>query len=262
MVQSLNRSCPLCNSSSRSEKKSVRRYTIVACDNCGFLYVANPEPNTVSEEDVDISKARHTAVPQPRRRHHYIKRLIERKFKGTADLLEVGAGYGALGKLLEKYGHSYVGFEPSETRATVASNDGVDVIEGYYRVEAVDRQFDAAILDNVIEHVLEPKQLLQDVYEALKPDGVVIVIVPSRYDLRRLHPGWNDKHFWIPESHVNFFKPNDLRRLYSTIGLHMHPFPSKAFGTKHKKDILFRLKARVETAGIFPASLYTYGSTD
>lgn len=262
MSSNHGRLCPICDSKNRTEEKSVEGFSIVSCDVCGFLYVGNPRRNTASEKNVELSEARHTVVPPPRRRHHYIKRFLDLKFDSTVDLLEIGAGYGALGKLLMNTGHEYVGFEPSKTRATVASNEGIEVIEGYYQAEAVDQQFDATILDNVIEHVLKPKQLLKEVRKTLKPNGVIIIIVPSRYDLRRLHPKWNDEHFWIPNSHVNFFRPSDLEKLYSTIGFQMHPLPPRTFGTKYHKDILFGVKGTLELMGIYPASLYTYGISD
>ena len=39
--------------------------------------------------------------------------------------------------------------------------------------------FDSAILDNVLEHVADPRRLLDDTHRVLKPDGVVLVGVPG-----------------------------------------------------------------------------------
>lgn len=260
MTSHFDRCCPLCKSGSRKIKKSVDSYTIVSCEDCGFLYVANPNKNTVSEEDTNPENMRHTSIPSPRRRHHYIRRLIEMKYDCGAKVLEVGAGYGALGKLLEGNGHQYIGFEPSQIRATVASDGGVNIIDDFYDPEVLEQDYDAVVLDNVLEHVLNPVQLLQDASKSLNTNGIAIVIVPSRYDLRRLHPGWNSSHFWIPRAHINFFRPNDLQEVYSKSMLNMNPFPADVFSMETRKDQLFSLKSTVEKLGIYPASLYTYGS--
>ena len=39
--------------------------------------------------------------------------------------------------------------------------------------------FDSAILDNVLEHIVDPRRLLEDTHRVLKPDGVVLVGVPG-----------------------------------------------------------------------------------
>lgn len=39
--------------------------------------------------------------------------------------------------------------------------------------------FDSAILDNVLEHVADPRRLLDETHRVLKPDGVVLVGVPG-----------------------------------------------------------------------------------
>lgn len=262
MTVQFDRSCPLCSCSSQKVKKSIDGYTIVSCEHCSFLYVANPDESTVSEGDTNPEDIRHTSIPSPRRRHHYICRLIEMKYGGGAKVLEVGAGYGALGKLLKGNGHHYTGFEPSQVRATVASDGGVNVIDDFYDPEVLEQDHDVVVLDNVLEHVLNPVELFKDASKSLGTNGITIVIVPSRYDLRRLHPGWNSSQFWIPQAHINFFRPTDLQKVYSIADMQMNPFPTRTFGTKKRKDKLFSLKSTVEKLEVYLGSLYTYGSKE
>ncbi len=261
MAHELNRKCPLCDSDSRSVKKFFNEYTVVACDQCGFLYVGNPASTTTSEDNVDLDDARYKSIPEPKRRHHYTVNLLDKQFGSGAKVLEIGAGYGPLGKLLNEKGYQYTGFEPSEVRTTVAAKEGVNIVNDTYDADSVAETYDAVVLDNVIEHVRHPKKILYDATINLKKTGIIIVIVPSRYDLRRIHPGWNKSEFWIPHAHINFFRPHDLKRLYDAVGLKMQPFPSKVFGMTNMKDRIFTLKALVEKSGWYPASLYTFGSS-
>ena len=259
MTRDLERICPLCNSDYRTIKKFFENYTVVSCDKCGLLYVADPDRATTSEKSVELSNARHTSVPSPERRHHYILNLVKMRFGDRAQILEIGAGYGPLGKLLQDRGYEYLGFEPSEVRAEVATDEGINIINKIHDPCYVNDKYDVIVLDNVIEHVRHPKEVFNNAKSNLKRGGIIITIVPSRYDLRRLHPKWNDKHFWIPDAHINFFRPSDLERLYNSTGFKMRPFPLKAFGCSAKKDFLFSIKALVEKSKWYPGSLYTFG---
>ncbi|WP_083858623.1 class I SAM-dependent methyltransferase [Natrialba chahannaoensis] len=255
-----DRDCPLCRSTSKTAAKQYEGSAIGTCDRCGFLYVLNPESDTASESQTEIDQARHTTIPAPRRRHYYISNLIEQTVGKGAEVLEVGSGYGGLGKLLEKNQHTYLGFEPSDIRSKIASEGGLDVIDSIFDPSKVDQSFDAIVIDNVLEHVLNPTELITDAAEVVSDEGIVIVIVPSRYDLRRLHPGWNDDNFWIPAAHINFFRPTDLRRVYSKAGLRMIPFPCSSIEGKQSKDVLFKAKSLIDSTGYYPLSLYTYGT--
>ncbi|WP_084568967.1 class I SAM-dependent methyltransferase [Halostagnicola larsenii] len=254
------RDCPLCRSSERSLSNQYNGYSIGTCDKCGFLYVFDPGEDTASEANAEIEHARHTKIPEPRKRHQYISNLIEMSCGSNVDVLEIGSGYGGLGKLLEKKDHTYVGFEPSNIRADIATEGGLNVIDKVFEPAEVDQAFDVVVIDNVLEHVLNPLELIIDAASVIKDTGIVIVIVPSRRDLRRLHPNWNDTHFWIPDVHINFFRPMDLNRLYARSGLSMTPFPPSAFEIGTMKDLLFRFKASIEYFDYYPLSLYTYGS--
>lgn len=234
--------------------------SVVTCDQCGFLFVLDPKDSTVSESDISKTEARHTLIPTPRNRHYYIKKLIEERIGPTSSVLEIGAGYGALGKLLDHHGHNYLGFEPSTVRADIATEGGIDVVPAVYDPSEVDETFEAIVIDNVLEHVENPRTVVEQAVSSLDENGIVIVIVPSRRDLRRLHPQWNESNFWVPNVHINFFRLKDLERLYSVTGLQMKPFPPTSFGLQEPKDIAFTLKSLVEQCGIYPLSLYTYGT--
>lgn len=259
MTQNLNRSCPLCDSNDRTARKFFENNTVVSCDRCGFLYVADINETTASEEDVELSNARHTGVPSPERRHYYVLNLVKRRCGNNARVLEIGAGYGPLGKLLQDNGFQYIGFEPSGVRASVAKNEGVNIINEIHHPSRVDERYDAIVLDNVIEHVRDPRYIINNARKNLKKDGIIITIVPSRHDLRRLHPGWNNENFWIPEAHINFFRPDDLEQLYNLTDFKMKPFPFQVFGSSEVKDHLFSAKSIIEKFGWYPASLYTFG---
>ena len=43
-----------------------------------------------------------------------------------------------------------------------------------------DLSYDSVVLDNVLEHIAEPRPLLEEIRRVLVPDGVVVIGVPGR----------------------------------------------------------------------------------
>lgn len=64
-----------------------------------------------------------------------------------------------------------------------------------------EESFDSVLLDNVLEHILEPQSLLDEIRRVLKPGGTIIVGVPNRlgYDSDSDH-----KIFYDEEKLVDF----------------------------------------------------------
>jgi SAM-dependent methyltransferase len=48
-----------------------------------------------------------------------------------------------------------------------------------HRLPFDDQEFDSAVLDNVLEHIGDPRPLLREVARVLKPEGIVLVGVPG-----------------------------------------------------------------------------------
>lgn len=254
-----SRKCPRCESTTSSVSTSVNGFNVSTCDLCGFLFVSNPPDSSIA--DNPTSELRHTEVPTPKRRHYYTRNLIDRLGAGNR-VIEIGSGFGALGKLLTTEGYDYLGFEPDTGRADVASSGGVPVEARVFDPSEVTGSVDFVVIDNVLEHVHDPQSILNDAAEVLSDTGTLIVIVPNRYDIRRAHPGWAQRHFWIPPAHINFFRWKDLQRMCSSAGFSIRPFPVRSHMTDdlHKKDLGFMMKAMIEKTGFRPLGLYAYGS--
>ncbi|WP_379780178.1 class I SAM-dependent methyltransferase [Halorubrum tibetense] len=187
--------------------------------------------------------------------------MIDRLDTGNR-VIEIGSGFGALGKLLTANGYDYLGFEPDKGRADVASSGGVPVEPHVFDPSEVTGSVDVVVIDNVLEHVHDPQSILNDAAEVLSESGTLIVIVPNRYDIRRAHPGWAQRHFWIPPAHINFFRWKDLQRMCSSAGFSIRPFPVRSHVTDdlHTKDLGFIIKSLIEKTGFTPLGLYAYGS--
>lgn len=250
----IRKQCPICASPERSLARIIARrgtdYALEQCAACKHLYISNIQADTTSP-------ARH--IPPPARpRHYQIARLLRRLLAGKKDplIVEIGCGYGDVGVMVRPWAR-FLGFEPSETLSAVALERDLDVRTEYFSPAEVPGLADAVILDNVIEHVEEPKELLADAVQALAPGGVAVVIVPNVHDIRAFSEKWRTRHLWIPPDHINYFSRKDIFRLMRSQGLSAKPFGLRPL--RPKEDLRFVPRAMAEIAGLSLFGHNVYG---
>ena len=248
----VERNCPICGATAKSVERNIDGWDLATCDDCGFLHAPTIRANTASEQDFDPDY-----VPVQRARHHQIHRLLASQLSAGSTIVDVGAGFGALGRLChERNRFSYVGFEPAQSIVEIAKRDGIDLRAELFDRESLDRPADAIVLDNVIEHVADPLDLLAVCRDSLRQGGVLVIIVPNRFDLRRFHPAWRDANHWIPPEHINYFTATSLRATLETLGMEHHPFGFRALGPT---DWRYWPRAAAERVGRYPFGLNMYG---
>jgi SAM-dependent methyltransferase len=120
---------------------------------------------------------------------------LARPYLGPS-VLEVGAGHGTFTDVFADLGSVHA-VEPGERPAALLAEhfrDRSSVTTQRGVVSDVSaRDFDAAVMINVLEHIEDDGQALTDIRERLGPDGRLVVWVPafpllfSRFDLRLGH---------------------------------------------------------------------------
>lgn len=101
------------------------------------------------------------------------------------EVLDAGCGYGATAAALARRCARVTGLEPSRTladRARQAAAGLSNLVIRHGRIEELeDREaFDLAVLDNVLEHLPDQPLALERLSRALRPGGVLFVVVPNR----------------------------------------------------------------------------------
>jgi SAM-dependent methyltransferase len=116
-------------------------------------------------------------APTYRRRVAIFRRLT-RLARGR--LLEVGCGSGLLLAHFRDAGYDVEGVELSAADAAYARECfGLPVLHGSVETAPLESdRYDAVVLINVLEHILDPAAMLSRIREVLRPDGVVVVGVP------------------------------------------------------------------------------------
>jgi SAM-dependent methyltransferase len=141
---------------------------------------------------VDINKLRfihrHLEADQPRK------------------IIELGCGAGDILMSLRKYEQT-IGIDIDEYQVRTARSLGLDARKGNASTYVgPDAPYDAVILSEVIEHVLQPDLLLANASRNLRPNGLLLLTTPNGFGPWEFH-----------ETHLNMRKTlrrsNILRRL-------------------------------------------------
>lgn len=116
-------------------------------------------------------------APTYRRRVAIVRRLTGVR---RGRLLEIGCGSGLLLAHFRDAGYDVQGVELSRADVAYARERfGLAILEGSVDTVPLERgRYDAVVLFNVLEHVLEPATMLGRAHEVLRPGGCVVVGVP------------------------------------------------------------------------------------
>lgn len=137
--------------------------------------------------------------------------------QGSGRLLDIGCNEGRGLLFFRKNGFNAEGLELNDVAAAMARSKGFVVYSGNLDDFHPSQPYDVAVLSNVLEHSLDPRKMLSNVFGVLRPGGEVRISCPNSLSwLRRLF----GRHWinWHVPFHVVHFSGNSLRRLLRESG--------------------------------------------
>ena len=216
------RPCPLCGCAiSKPVFEGIRK-----CAECGFRFV-NPLGHFHGENETDdyfvndylaLHKANWENSLQERRAHLTIIASYA-DLPAKPCLLDIGCALGFMLKEAKAAGWNATGVETSRFAARYGSEfSGCLVHHGTLHEAAfTPNSFDVITMMDVIEHVVEPRELVHEVYRLLRPGGVLFLITPNFNSLFVKLYGSNAYGIG-PDEHANYFQPATIRRLLADSG--------------------------------------------
>lgn len=159
-------------------------------------------------------------------------------------ILDVGCGSGKLLKILQTNGKDCYGIEPNDEGAKAAiSYIGENKIINKKIENAIndlpERYFDAILFLDVLEHLVEPSNVLIQIKSKLNENGIVIASIPN---IRYFHTFYElvvkrefdyKEYGVMDKTHLRFFTYKSMRKLFEEAGYSIiniqgiNPTPSK-----------------------------------
>ena len=135
-----------------------------------------------------------------------------RNFPPPGDLLDVGGGTGFVALALTKAGFAATVVEPDPEGAEISRVRGLEVIEEPFQSESIEPGSVSAIgAFDVIEHIENDAQILNDFAVALAPKGRLYLTVPAFAWL------WNQEDVYA--GHFRRYSASDLQHRVEAAGL-------------------------------------------
>jgi len=223
MTDSVSRACPLCNSSKKSVFMKVNAYNnrdhvqLLKCSDCGFVYsetvccnytsysIPTSKQSCEALDSASISQG----IPE------LATEIIDKISVKRGRVLDYGCGAGLMLRVFKEYGYEVLGVEESEAFRKILKKDNIPSIASLSEIDDLRESFDLVIVKDVIEHLENPVEAINEIVSFIKPGGFIYVRVPNRY----AYP-----FHWAVDTveHVNHFTPSALKNVMKNSRMKMH----------------------------------------
>lgn len=198
LIDTIDASCSTCGSREADEIGRSRDYEFATCGNefvfvrcrsCGLTYLRNrPAPHTLSLI-YPPSYYRYAAFlgPVTTRLRAIVQggrvRMLRRLLRAGATVMEVGCGEGQLLQAIEAGGDPswrVVGVDISEEACAALRQAGLEMHCAQFEdLEWPAGTVDAVIMNQVIEHLADPRASVRKAASLLRPGGLLVIETPS-----------------------------------------------------------------------------------
>jgi len=163
---------------------------------------------------------------------------------GRGRLLDVGCNEGRGLQIYRSSGFEVEGLEPNELAAIEARKGGFRVYTDPIETFQPEEPYDIIVLSNVLEHSLQPKEMLVHVARILKIGGQVWISCPNVDSWQRLVFGryWIN---WHVPFHIVHFSQRTLTNILQETGFEVQEIRQESPALWVAQSLIARLYARI-----------------
>ena len=206
--------CPVCHGRSLRPKPRYRQAFLATCLDCGHVTAAVIPSQAQLEAHYAEYDRYHSLSGITFARYSEILDSLE-QFRRVNRLLDFGCGAGHFLLAARERGWEVCGVEADERARRVCAERGLDVRPDLGTCDS--GQNDVATAFEVVEHLIDPAEVCQQIRQVLRPGGCLYLTTPNFGALSRrlLGPKWRVVQF---PGHLQYFKRASLVRLANGTG--------------------------------------------
>jgi SAM-dependent methyltransferase len=218
-AEKTTRPCVACGSANAQKLGVKNELEIVCCNSCATIYTPYSPWYTSSYFYLGYYlKSEETETPP-----FVLQRLEEiatdfAPYRETNRLLDLGCGAGDLLEAARRHGWQAQGVDVAAHVVGHVRGRGFDVFEGeLHEAQFPAGHFDVVTAAELLEHIFEPRLLLQEVARILRPGGLFWTTTPHACGLSARLLGLKWRCIWPPE-HLQLFSIRGLKTLLREAG--------------------------------------------
>ena len=210
---------PLANELSLSAETAINAetfpLTVAMCSECSHVQLVD----LITSERLFDGYAYQSGTSTYFRNHFAEFASTTSQFAGLKPILEIGSNDGTLLQAFAELGLKCVGIEPSAQLVEKCLRTGLDARVGYFDESTVNNlvdefgKFDLVVANNVLAHVDNLRQVFQDIFNSLSPEGVCVFEVAHL--LSMVEQGTFDS---IYHEHMSYHSLTSLVKFCNSIG--------------------------------------------
>jgi 2-polyprenyl-3-methyl-5-hydroxy-6-metoxy-1,4-benzoquinol methylase len=230
------RICPICNSTSIVEVLQVKDhkitqeiFSVADCSDCKQRFTLDPPIESTIGPYYDspryISHSDNTEGII-NRLYHMVRGLMLKKklnliqkISNQKDILDIGSGTGYFLNTMKNAGYTVYGIELNENARDYSKQKfQLEILPPNYLVEEkFQNKFSIASMWHVLEHIYNPSQYLEHIYNVLHKDGILVIAVPNYTSTDANHYNENWAGYDVPR-HLWHFSPTTIKKLLERNG--------------------------------------------
>ena len=218
-IEKTQRACVACGSSNARPLGVKNELDVVSCVECDSVYTPySPWYSSTSFYSGFYLNQDELSPPQ------FVNTRLEEithgfsRYRQNNRLLDVGCGAGNLLAAARKNGWNAQGLDVSAGAVKHVRDAGFQVFEGELQDAAFPAEhFDVVTAAELLEHLIDPQPLLQEVARILRPGGLLWTTTPHARGLSGRMLGLKWRCIWPPE-HLQLFSIRGLRKLLRDAG--------------------------------------------
>ncbi len=212
-----HQSCLICNSKKIEPLEKYSKDYLVQCKDCSFVFAGRIPTIPELLAHYGTYGRNDYLSPITVKRYQEILDFLE-PYRKTNNLIDVGCGIGHFLEVAKQRGWNVYGTEFTDEAIKICQDKGITMHQGVLNHENYnDIQFDVIVSFEVLEHINNPQEELENFNKILRTGGAVYLTTPNFGSVSKLllKEKWTIIEY--PE-HLCYYTPKTLNHVFSLKG--------------------------------------------